>query len=272
MGNLTTSFKKFMQNKNTVTVVGVIAAIFVLYFAYTMRINRAINPVVVPYASEQIPAGTQITEAMVDTREVPPAMLQGDVIRNKSDIIDKYSAADVVIPEGSLFYKRAVVEKEQLPANIILDYPKGYVLYNLAVNTNDTYGNSVYPGNYIDIWLKAVSKIADEEKPTAEEKENANKIMYGKLISNIQVLAVKDASGRPVFQNIDENRTPAMIVFAVPEEYYVLLSKASYMRTYDTDIVLVPTNESVKDEPGDIEISSEKLKEWINEKTAWLDN
>ncbi len=89
MGNLTTSFKKFMQNKNTVTVVGVIAAIFVLYIAYTMRINRAINPVVVPYASEQISAGTQITEAMVDTREVPPSMLKGDVIRKKSHVIDK---------------------------------------------------------------------------------------------------------------------------------------------------------------------------------------
>ena len=121
MGNLSMSFKKFMQNKNTVTVVGVIAAIFILYIAYTMRINKAINPVVVPYAAEQIPAGTQITEAMIDTREVPPAMLEGDVIRNKSDVVDKYSAADVVIPKGSIFYKRAVVEKEQLPANIILD-------------------------------------------------------------------------------------------------------------------------------------------------------
>ena len=272
MGNLSTSFKKFMQNKNTVTVVGVIAAIFVLYIAYTMRINRAINPVVVPYASEQIPAGTQITEAMVDTREVPPSMLKGDVIRNKSDVIDKYSAADVVIPEGSLFYGRAVVEKEQLPANIILDYPKGYVLYNLPVNISDTYGNSVYPGNYIDIWLKAVYKIANEDNLTADDKANANKIMYGKLISNIQVLAVKDSSGRPVFQNIDENRTPSMIVFAVPEEYYVLLSKASYMRTYDTDIVLVPTNESVKDEPGELEISSEQLKEWINKNTYWTEN
>ena len=267
MGNLTTSFKKFMQNKNTVTVVGVILAIFVLYFAYTMRINRAINPILVPYASEQIPAGTQITEAMVDTREVPPSMLKGDVIQNKSDIIDKYSAADVVIPEGSLFYRRAVVEKEQLPANIILDYPKGYVLYNLQVNTNDTYGNSVYPGNYIDIWLKAVNKVAEGETLTAD----ADKIMYGKLISNIQVLAVKDSSGKPVFQNIDEGRTPSMIVFAVPEEYYTLLSKASYMRTYDTDIVLVPTNESVKDEPGELEISSETLKEWINKHTYWTD-
>ena len=269
MGNLSTSFKKFMQNKNTVTVVGVVAAIFVLYIAYTMRINRAINPVVVPYASTQISAGTQITEAMVDTREVPPSMLKGEVIRNKSEVIDKYSAADVVIPEGSLFYKRAVVEKEQLPANIILDYPKGYVLYNLPVSTNSTYGNSVYPGNYVDIWLKAVWKLADENNISASELDKANKIMYGKLISNIQVLAVKDSAGRPVFQNIDENRTPSMIIFALPEEYYVLLSKASYMRTYSTDIVLVPTNESVKDEPGELEISSEMLKEWINKNTVW---
>ena len=81
MGNLSNSFKKFLQNKNTVTVVGVIAAIVVLYFAYTMRINSAINPVVVPYATQQIPSGTQITEAMVSTREVPPAMLQGTIQR-----------------------------------------------------------------------------------------------------------------------------------------------------------------------------------------------
>jgi hypothetical protein len=158
MGNLTTSLKKFLQNKNTVTVLGVIAAIFVLYIAYTMRIKSAINPVSVPYAIEQIPAGTQITESMIGTREVPPSMLEGDVITSVSEIIDKYSAADTVIPEGSLFYERAVVEKEQLPANIILDYPKGYVLYNLSVDTSSTYGNSVYPGNYIDM-VKQFSKI-----------------------------------------------------------------------------------------------------------------
>ena len=44
MGNLTTGLKKFMQNKNTVTVVGVILAIIVLYVAYTWRINKAVNP------------------------------------------------------------------------------------------------------------------------------------------------------------------------------------------------------------------------------------
>ena len=266
MGNLVTNFKKFLQNKNTVTVIGVILAIVVLYFAYTIRINSAIHPVSVPYAAEQIKAGTQITEAMISTREVPPAMLDGEVILNVGEIIDKYAAADTVIPKGSLFYKRAVVEKEQLPGNIILDYPKNYVLYNLDVNTNSTYGNSIFPGNYVDIWLKAMVKVNDDQIGGNRE---ADRVMYGKLISNVKVLAVKDSSGQAVFQNMDENRSPAMVVFALPQEYYVLLKKASYMRTYNTEITLVPTNEGNKDEPGELELSSEDLKEWINNNTAW---
>lgn len=271
MGNLSTSFKKFLQNKNTVTVLGVIIAIIVLYVAYTMRIKSAISPVTVPYASEQIPAGTQITEAMISTRQVPPAMLEGDVITDKGKIIDKYSAADTVIPKGSLFYSRSVVEKEQLPANIILDYPKGYVLYNLSVDTASTYGNSVYPGNYIDIYLKAVNTLSEAQIIDSQYKGRADQVMLGKLLSNVEVLAVKDSSGKAVFQNMDEGRSPAMVVFALPEEYYYLLKKAEYMRTYDTSIVIVPTNESLKDEPGELQLGSEELKEWINTRTSWVE-
>lgn len=268
MGNLTTGIKKFLQNKNTVTVLGVVLAIVVLYVAYTARIKSSINPVTVPYATEKIASGTQITKSMVSTREVPPSMLEGDVITNVSEIIDKYSAADTVIPEGSLFYKSAVVEKEQLPDNIILEYPKGYVLYNLAVDTNSTYGNSVYPGNYIDIYFKAVNKI--DESNTEQLTSDADKILLGKLMANIKVLAVRDSDGKAVFQNIDENRKPAMVIFAVPEEYYILLKKAEFMRTYDTSLIIVPTNESLKDEPDSLEISSDTLKNWINNNTAYV--
>ncbi len=268
MGNLTTGIKKFLQNKNTVTVLGAVLAIVVLYVAYTARIKSSINPVTVPYATEKIASGTQITKSMVSTREVPPSMLEGDVITNVSEIIDKYSAADTVIPEGSLFYKSAVVEKEQLPDNIILEYPKGYVLYNLSVDTNSTYGNSVYPGNYIDIYFKAVNKI--DENNTEQLTADADKILLGKLMANIKVLAVRDSDGKAVFQNIDENRKPAMVIFAVPEEYYILLKKAEFMRTYDTSLIIVPTNESLKDEPGSLEISSDTLKNWINNNTAYV--
>ena len=259
MGNLTIGIKKFLQNKNTVTVIGVVLAIIILYVAYTMRIKSSINPI------------SQITESMIKTMEVPPAMLAGDVITNIGEIVDKYSAADTVIPKGSLFFKRSVVEKEQLPANIILDYPKGYVLYNLSVDTASTYGNSVYPGNYIDIYLKAVNTLSEAQIIDSQYKGRADQVMLGKLLSNVEVLAVKDSSGKAVFQNMDEGRSPAMVVFALPEEYYYLLKKAEYMRTYDTSIVIVPTNESLKDEPGDLQLGSEELKEWINTRTSWVE-
>ena len=265
MGNISSGLKKFLSNKNTVTVVGIVVAIFVLYFAYNWRVNQATNPVTVPYARQQISPGTQITESMVGTRQVPPSMLEGDVVRSASEVIDKYSNADTLIPAGSLFYERQVVEKEQLPANIILSYPNGYVLYNMAVNTTSTYGNSIYPGNYIDIYVKIVER-------RAEGQEQSNFIRVSKMLENVKVLAVKDSSGQAVFANLDEQRTPAMVVFALPEEYYILLKKAEFMRTYDTTLILVPTNESLKDEPGDLEKSSDQLTQWINEHTYWTES
>ena len=81
--------KKVLQNKNTVTLLGVILVVFILYFAYNYRVRQATNPIQVPYATKQISPGTQITEDMVGIRPVPPSMLEGDVIDKQSNIIDK---------------------------------------------------------------------------------------------------------------------------------------------------------------------------------------
>ena len=87
-----------------------------------------------------------------------------------------------------------------------MDYPKGYVLYNLSVDTASTYGNSVYPGNYIDIYLKAVNTLSEAQIIDSQYKGRADQVMLGKLLSNVEVLAVKDSSGKAVFQNMDEGR------------------------------------------------------------------
>ncbi len=263
MNNLVVGIKRFFTNKNTVTVIGVLLAIVVLYVGYNMRINQAINPVTVPYAKQTINPGTQITEDMIGTMEIPPSMLRGDVIRNKENVVDKYVYSDTVIPEGSLFYGRSVVEKEQLPANVILDYPKGYVLYNLDVDMASTYSNSIYPGNYIDIYLKVMNRI--DEGSTANV---ADKIMVGKLLENVKVLAVYDSEGNNVFANLEQKTSPAQIIFAVPEEYHILLRKASYLRAYESEIIPVPTAESYEETPGDVQLSNEDLKTFINTVTA----
>lgn len=256
MANLIIGLKKFLQNKNIVTIVGIVLSILILYFAYTMRVRSAINPVTIPYAKVQITSSTQITKSMIGTRQVPPSMLEGEVITNVGEVIDKYVAIDTVIPEGSLFYKKAVVEREQLPDDIILDYPEGYQLFYKEVDITSTYGNSIIPGNYVNIRLTATD-------PTTK------KIVTGNLISNVRVLAVKDATGRAVFQNIDEKRVPAMVIFALPEEYFKMLMAAERMTMYNVNIEVVPTNDNLSDETEGI-TASDVLKAWINNHVQYM--
>ena len=260
MNNLATGLKKFLTNKNTVTILGVLLAVVVLYIGYNWRVRSATNPIEVPYAIKTISAGTEITEDAVGTTEVPPAMLKGDVIRDAQNVIGKYAMADTVIPEGSLFYGRAVAELEQLPDNIIKNYPNGYVLYYMSVNMETTYSNSIYPGNYIDVYLKASIK---------DESGRDSKVTFGKLLENVKVLAVRDSAGKNVFSNVDENSVPSQLIFAVPQEYYLLLKKAEYLGTFATQLLPVPTAESLKSNPGDLTLSSESLKDFINANTVY---
>ena len=201
-----------------------------------------------------------ITEDDVGTIEVPPAMLVGDAIRDSQSVIGKYTMADTIIPEGSLFYSRAVCEEEQLPASIILKYPKGYVLYYMAVNMETTYSNSIYPNNYIDVYLKADIKTKEGESTS---------VIFGKLLENVKVLAVRDSNGKNVFSNVDENTTPSQLIFAVPQEYYLLLKKAEFLGEYDTQLLPVPTAESLKSEPGSLTLSSTDLQAFINNNTVY---
>lgn len=255
--------KKLISNKNLVSFLLLVVLIGILFFFYSRRVNDSINPITVPYAKTQIASGIQITDKMVGTTQIPPSMLTDDVYRAVSDVVGKYSNADTIIPRGSLFFNRNVVEKEELPANIILDLKEGYVLYNLEVNTKKAYGNSIYPGNYIDIYLKARTK--EIAGVTTEQK----RVLLDRLLKNVKVIAVKDDKGRPVFKDLDENREPAMVIFALPEDYYKMLKKAEYLRTYDSELIPVPTNESLKDEPGELAIGSKTLESWINEVTIW---
>lgn len=266
-GNLSITIKKFFTNKNTVTIVGVLLAVVVLYVGYNYRIKSAVNPISVPYATQSIPARTKITSDMIGSVDVPPAMLKGDVITEVSRIVGKYTNINTVIPRGSLFYGDSVVSQSALPDSIIYNYQEGHVLVNMSVNTTNTYGNKVFPGNYIDIYLKAVNKI-DENNITSSTQD---KIMVGKLLENVKVIDVVDSNGDSVFDNPEDIKTPAQIIFAVPEEYHILLRKAMYLRTYEVTLIPVPTAESTKETPGEVAIANESLRDFINRVTVWTD-
>lgn len=257
MGNLGFKIKRFLQNKNTVTIIGVALIVGIIYFGYNYRIKQATNPTKVPYAKTTIQPRTKITEDMIGYMDVMPSMINKSTITNIKYIVGKWSNYNTIIPEGSLFYTQTVVTSDQLPDSALITIPEGYTPFNLSVNVNSTYGNSIFPNNYIDVYFKYLN--------------SDGKVTVGKLIENVKVLAVKDRNGKHVFENSDEERVPSIIIFAVPEDMHLLLRKATYLsniREISAELIPVPTTESYSSEPGAIRLASTALKNFIELNTG----
>jgi len=255
MNNLKASMKKFLGNKNTVTILGIILCLVILFIGYNARINAKVELVQVPYAKETIQPRTYITESMIGTMNVPKSFLVGNYYSNVNTIIGKYSNYNTIIAEGSLFYSDLVVTAEELPDSAFQDVPEGYTVIIYPVDIYTTYANSMAPGSIINIYYKSLN--------------DSEEVMFGKFVSNIEILDVKDSSGRHVFENSEEERTPAYLLFAVPEETHLLLRKALYLEDYDVELLLIP-NTATLDEDAKVTVTSKQIEEFINEKTAFV--
>ena len=250
MNNLVASAKKFFKNKNVVTIIGVVVILILLYVGYSTQINQAVEPIQVPVATQTIQPRTEITDDMVQMVDMPNVSISDNVIRSKSQIVGQYSNVNSVIPEGSMFYTDTVISGDELPDAAFAKVKAGEVVYNFPVDIESTYGNSIFPGNMIDIYMK-VGDGTDE------------RIMLGKLIENVEVLAVKDSSGRAVFENTSEERTPSMLIFGLNSNLYTILKKASYMESLGVELYPVPHGGEVAQE-GATQVSTQQLVDYID--------
>lgn len=250
--------KRFLGNKNTVTIIGVLAIIAILYFGYTYAVNKGTETITIPYAKVVINPRTKITADMIGYTKALKSTLQGSIVISSEKVIGKYTNINSTIAKGGLFYSDLIINFEELPDAALTEIPEGRVAFNLPVDIESTYGNSIFPGNYIDIYFKGL--------------DSGNKIMVGKLLQNVKVLAVKDKNGDNVFENTEKTRTPSTIIFAVSEEIHLLLRKALYLSGKDTavELIPVPTNEALKAEPGETSITSSTIVEYINSRSTYI--
>lgn len=257
MNNLSNSLKKFLGNKNTVTIIGVVVCIIILYVGYNAQVKRTTNLVSMPVAVRDIGAKTKITKELVTLVSVPSKLLNGDFYTKPADIVGKYSNYNVIIPKGSLFYKVMLIDANKMPSTVFKDVPNGYTIINQPVNMNTTYVNSVEPDSYVNLYYKGLND--DDE------------VMFGKFVSNIKVLAVKDSNGYDVFETSEEKRTPAYIIYAVPESIHQLIRKALYIADdYEIELLLVPNTKTLTDDDK-VHATSQDIVDFISDKTAEID-
>lgn len=251
------SLKKFLGNKNTVTIIGVLLSVIILWVGYNIRINQKVSLVRIPYAKTTIQPKTQITSDMIGYMEVAGAFVGNARYYNREeDIVGKFSNYNTMIAEGSLFYADLLVDKKDLPDSSFSEVEDGYTVINYGVDMNSTYANSMMPNDYINIYFKA---NADD-----------GSVMFGKFISNVKILDVKDSSGQHVFERTDEARTPAYMLFALPEDMHLLFRKALYLvGQYGVQLILVPNTQKISADDS-VMVSSEDIQSFINSKTKMV--
>lgn len=255
MKGFSNALKRFIMNKNTVTVLGVVLSVGLLYFVYNSQINSQVQPQSVPVAAKTIQPRTLITEDMIKYVDMPRAAVTSGVVTASRLIVGQYSNYNTVIPEGSMFFDSTLVTADEMPDSAFVDIKEGYIPYQFSVNMETTYGNSIFPGNKIDIYMKAI--------------DDQGKIMVGKLLENVEVLAVKDNNGNHVFENTEANRTPAYFIFGVTDEIHLLLRKAEYLYSYSVELFPVPHGGTVQS-TGETKVSTQYLKDFINANTVNL--
>ena len=102
-------------------------------------------------------------------------------------------------------------------------------------------------------------------------KNDNGEIMYGKFLSKVKILAVKDANGKHVFENTEEERTPTYMQFGLPEDMHLLFRKALYLaKVSSVEISIVPSTEDITDKDSE-EINSEEIKKYIEDRTNNVD-
>lgn len=248
--NVMEKIKKLLLNRNTVTILGVLAGVIALWFAYSITLDKAVKPTKVPVAVKDIPAGSIITKDDIEYVDINRDVLKkASIITSSNQLINYYVNNNTSVTKGSMFYTSQVVKKDELIDRDLEIIPENYKIYWLSVDNTTTYANSIYPGDKIDLWL--LTKVE-------------NNYVYEPFITNIEVLSVKDSKGQNVF-DVNSGRTPAVLAFAVPNDIFVYLSKVGFLS--GMSLYPVPINKNNADKDATTEISNKELQTLIDSKS-----
>jgi Flp pilus assembly protein CpaB len=248
------SIVRFFKNKNTVTVLGVIIIVAIIWFVYNYQLQKTVKPQQVPVAATTIQPRTKITADMIKYVDVPQSYISDNAITTQEEIVNKYANYNTMIPAGSMFYEETVVNEQIMPNYIQTQLKEGEIGVAYTINiAENTIGWGIMPGAKIDLYMRV----------TTDE----GSVMLGKLLENVEVLAVTDDNGNNVYEVTDGSRTPTKLVFGVKEDIFLLLLRSNYL-----NIELFPIQHGawVDDKDATTKLTTQELIDYIKARTVQL--
>lgn len=236
--------KKTIWKKRIVALGTALMLVLVIVAFVKISVSAEVNETSVYVTKSDIPPRTEITKDMLEKITVPSQGIPSDAIKSEKDIVGKWTVAGYGIPSHSFLYKDKIVSKSDMPDSGILELEKNEVAFPLLVDLETSLGNSIIPDSRVDLYFK--SSIKDDD--------SNSKAIYGKLASQVRVVAVKDADASNVFDpegykqgeeqtsvtKKNQKSLAKIYIFALPKDLNDLVNKAKLIG----DIVPIATGHS----------------------------
>ena len=260
MGNILNTLKGMLSNKNTITILGVLLGVVAIYFVYDNRVKSTATEITVYYVKSDVPANTQLKKENIGTVSINSslAITYKGLVTNDGQIMDSkgqyyYTKFDHTLSNGQLLSTEDLVAPdEKLPSKLYNLDPE-MKQFEIPVDVDLTQGNSIAPGNSIDLWVKG--------------KEQSGSVIFTKFIENLEVLDVIDGNWMTTAGNVGS--TPKYLITTVDKDTWLLLEKSTLLTNFKLELVPVVRDKAYDPKTPTL-IVSEKIRNIIEANTSYI--
>ena len=263
MGNILNALKNMLANKNTITILGVLLGVVAIYFVYDSRVKSATNLVSVYYIKENVASNTQLTQDMVGQVQVNSNITKvyrglvtnlGQITTGMGKDVEYYYVNyDHGLVAGQLLSTEDLVAPADKLPNKTYNLDPELKQFDISVDLDLTQGNSIAPGNSIDLWVQG--------------KDENNDIIFGRFVENLEVIDVVDSNWITTAGR--ESGVPKYLITAVDEETWLLLKKSERLTGYQFKLVPVVRDKAYNSETP-TRVVSTTIKDIIEAKTSYI--
>lgn len=263
MGNIINTLKGILANKNTITILGVLVGVVAIYLVYNSQIQSTTDTITVYYLKQNVSANTQLTEDMLESVTVSSNLtkLDSNLVTNLAQIQTGtgdnrqfyYVNYDHSLSQGQLLSKNDLVSADEKLPSKSYDLKDDEKQFDLKVSLDLTQGNSIAPGNTIDLWVQG--------------KNPDNEIIFTKFIENLRVIDVVDSNW--ITTAGSDSASPRYLITAVDEELWLLLKKSEMITGYSFKLVPV-VKDKAYEEGSKPSLANETIKNIIEANTSYI--
>ena len=231
------TMEMFRKHKIITSLVLVIFLTLISVRMFNGALAEAASFTEVPVAGRYLKSNTLIDENDIRYINVPSYIVLDSVITDSEEIVGKYVDTYDSLASGSLFYEELLVDADSIDNAYLFELANGEVAISIDADVKSSYANSILVGQFIDLYYLG--------KSDNDSFDHSDLLVYGELVSNARVIAVKDKNGGNIDADNELNTNVVVVALNQEDAHIVQLAKAigevSLVISYD-NINMTNTN------------------------------